>query len=45
MKDDDIFEFDLDEAELERAQSRAEQKASEVPDDLSDEADCEGCKI
>lgn len=41
---DDIFEFDID-AELEQAEAKAEQKASEVPSDLSEEADCEGCKI
>ncbi|ADP12891.1 MULTISPECIES: hypothetical protein [Erwinia] len=41
---DDIFEFDID-AELEQARARAEQKAAEVPVDLGDEADCEGCKI
>lgn len=41
----DEFEFEIDEAELEKAQARAEQKASETPDDLGDEADCEGCKI
>ncbi|CBA21152.1 hypothetical protein [Erwinia amylovora] len=40
----DIFEFDID-AELEQALARAGQKAAEVPVDLSDEADCEGCKI
>ncbi|WP_255350083.1 hypothetical protein [Erwinia sp. 9145] len=42
--EDDIFEFDID-AQLEQAEARAEEKAREVPQDLSDEADCEGCKI
>ncbi|CCG87583.1 hypothetical protein [Erwinia piriflorinigrans] len=41
---DDMFEFDID-AQLEQARARAEQKAAEVPADLGDEADCEGCKI
>jgi len=41
---DDIFEFDID-AQLEEAQANAEKKASEVPAALSDDADCEGCKI
>ncbi|WP_256374865.1 hypothetical protein [Pantoea sp. 1.19] len=41
---DDIFEFDID-AELEQAQARAAEKADEVPADVGDEADCEGCKI
>ncbi|MCU5773257.1 hypothetical protein N5923_16800 [Erwiniaceae bacterium BAC15a-03b] len=41
---DDIFEFDID-AQLEQAEAKAEKKASEVPADLGDEADCEGCKI
>lgn len=41
---DDIFEFDID-AQLAAAEANAEKKAAEVPDDLSDEADCEGCKI
>lgn len=41
---DDMFEFDID-AQLEQARARAEQKAAEVPADLADEADCEGCKI
>ena len=41
---DDIFEFDID-AQLEEAQANAEKKANEVPADLSDDADCEGCKI
>lgn len=41
---DDIFEFDID-AELEQAEANAQKKASEVPENLSDEADCEGCKI
>lgn len=41
---DDIFEFDID-AQLEQAEANAEKKASEVPTDLNDEADCEGCKI
>ena len=33
---DDMFEFDID-AQLEQA--------SEVPAELSDDAECEGCKI
>jgi len=41
---DDIFEFDID-AQLEQAEARAEKKAAEAPQDLGDEADCEGCKI
>jgi len=41
---DDMFEFDID-AQLEQAEAKAEKKASEVPDDFGDEADCEGCKI
>jgi hypothetical protein len=41
---DDMFEFDID-AQLEQAEAKAKKKASEVPDDLGDEADCEGCKI
>ncbi|WP_256442794.1 hypothetical protein [Erwinia sp. E602] len=41
---DDIFDFDID-AELEQAEAHAEKKASELPADLGDEADCEGCKI
>ncbi len=41
---DDIFEFDID-AQLEQAEANAKQKASEVPAELNDEADCEGCKI
>ncbi|MDR7342881.1 MAG: hypothetical protein E7H57_13450 [Pantoea sp.] len=41
---DDMFEFDID-AQLEEAQANAEKKASEVPVELNDEADCEGCKI
>ncbi|EOS92930.1 hypothetical protein [Erwinia tracheiphila] len=41
---DDIFEFDID-AQLAQAEANAEKKASEVPDTLSDEDDCEGCKI
>ncbi|WP_354292625.1 hypothetical protein [Paramixta manurensis] len=41
---DDIFEFDID-AQLEEAEANAAKKANEVPTDLSDEADCEGCKI
>ncbi|MEQ4530094.1 MAG: hypothetical protein ABN478_02175 [Mixta sp.] len=41
---DDMFEFDID-AQLEEAQANAEKKASEVPAELNDEADCEGCKI
>lgn len=41
---DDIFEFDID-AELAKAQENAEQKAKAVPDVLSDEDECEGCKI
>ncbi|KYP91118.1 hypothetical protein WB91_06725 [bacteria symbiont BFo1 of Frankliniella occidentalis] len=40
---DDIFEFDID-AQLEQAEANAEKKAAEVPADLGDEADCEGCK-
>lgn len=41
---DDVFEFDID-AQLEQAEVKAAQKADEVPDVLSDEADCEGCKL
>lgn len=41
---DDMFEFDID-AQLEEAQANAEKKVSEVPVELNDEADCEGCKI
>ncbi|WP_413647880.1 hypothetical protein [Pantoea sp. B65] len=41
---DDMFEFDID-AQLEQAEANAAKKASEVPADLGDEADCEGCKI
>lgn len=41
---DDMFEFDID-AQLEQAEAKAVEKASEVPTDISDEADCEGCKI
>lgn len=41
---DDIFEFDID-AELEQAEANAEKKASEIPADSGDEADCESCKI
>jgi len=41
---DDIFEFDID-AQLEQAEANAKKKANEVPADLGDEADCEGCKI
>ena len=38
---DDMFEFDID-AQLEQAEAKAAEKASEVPADISDEADCEG---
>ncbi|WP_268794296.1 hypothetical protein [Pragia fontium] len=41
---DDIFDFDID-AELEQAEKKAQQKASETPDAVQDEGDCEGCKI
>ncbi|AHF76702.1 hypothetical protein Sant_1647 [Sodalis praecaptivus] len=41
---DDIFEFDID-AELAKAEKNAEKKADEVPEPLSAEDDCEGCKI
>lgn len=41
---EDIFDFDID-AQLELAEKRAQEKASEVPVELNDEADCEGCKI
>lgn len=41
---DDIFEFDID-AELVQAEQNADKKASAVPEQLSDEDDCEGCKI
>lgn len=41
---DDIFDFDID-AELEQAEKKAQQKASELPDLIEDEGDCEGCKI
>ncbi|AGB82073.1 Uncharacterised protein [Serratia rubidaea] len=41
---DEIFDFDID-AELAKAEKKAAEKASEVPDILEDEADCEGCKI
>lgn len=42
---EDIFDFDID-AQLEQAEKRAqEKKANEVPVELNDEADCEGCKI
>jgi hypothetical protein len=44
MMSDDIFDFDID-AELEKAASKVQQKASEVPELLQDEDDCEGCKI
>lgn len=41
---EDIFDFDID-AQLEQAEKRAQEKANEVPVELNDEADCEGCKI
>lgn len=41
---EDIFDFDIDE-QLEQAEKRAQEKANEVPVELNDEADCEGCKI
>lgn len=41
---DDMFEFDID-AQLEQAEAKAAEKASEVPTELSDDAECEGCKI
>ena len=41
---EDIFDFDID-AQLEQAEKRAQEKANEVPAELNDEADCEGCKI
>lgn len=41
---DDMFEFDID-AQLADAEAKAREKANEVPVDLSDDADCEGCKI
>ena len=41
---DDIFEFDID-AQLADAEAKAQEKANEIPADLNDEADCEGCKI
>lgn len=41
---DNMFEFDID-AQLEEAQANAEKKASELPELMDDEADCEGCKI
>ena len=41
---DDMFEFDID-AQLEQAEAKAAEKVNEVPDELGDEADCEGCKI
>ncbi|MGG6135761.1 hypothetical protein ACQV2E_07790 [Pantoea allii] len=41
---DDMFEFDID-SQLEQAEAKAEKKAAEVPEDLIDDADCEGCKI
>jgi len=41
---DDMFEFDID-TQLEQAEAKAAEKVNEVPDDLGDEADCEGCKI
>ena len=41
---DDIFEFDID-AQLEEAEAKAEQKAAEIPAELTSEDDCEGCKI
>ncbi|MDF2786706.1 MAG: hypothetical protein K0S95_3241 [Pantoea eucrina] len=41
---DDMFEFDID-AQLEEAEAKAAEKASEVPAELSDDAECEGCKI
>ncbi|CAK8741240.1 hypothetical protein SODG_004651 [Sodalis praecaptivus] len=40
---DDIFEFDID-AELTKAE-KTSKKADEVPEPLSAEDDCEGCKI
>ncbi|MFZ4211953.1 hypothetical protein ACOZB2_10945 [Pantoea endophytica] len=44
MMNDDMFEFDID-AQLEQAEAKAAEKANEVPADISDEADCESCKI
>lgn len=41
---DDIFDFDID-AALETAEEKAAEKASAIPEILTDEADCEGCKI
>ncbi|WP_268993524.1 hypothetical protein [Limnobaculum parvum] len=41
---DDIFDFDID-AELEKAEKKAEQKVNELPDIIQDQDDCEGCKI
>lgn len=41
---EDIFDFDID-AQLEQAEKRAQEKVNEVPVELNDEADCEGCKI
>ncbi|SQI34311.1 Uncharacterised protein [Leminorella richardii] len=41
---DDIFDFDID-AELEEAEKKVAQKASESPEQVFDEGDCEGCKI
>lgn len=41
---DDIFDFDID-AQLEEAEQKAQQKASALPTLLTDEEDCDGCKI
>lgn len=43
---DDVFDFDFDiDAELEAAEKKVVQKASELPEQTFDEGDCEGCKI
>lgn len=41
---DDMFEFDID-SQLAAAEAKAQEKASEVPADLNDDAECESCKI
>ncbi|WP_255309099.1 hypothetical protein [Leminorella grimontii] len=41
---DDVFDFDID-AELEEAEKKVAEKASELPEQTFDESDCEGCKI
>jgi len=41
---DDVFEFDID-AELAAAEEKTSKKAQAIPEPLTEEEDCEGCKI